>query len=94
MYHKSRHCPGQTHALHILNILLKQSTLHNTHPMQKSSPKEGIIPHLKKPSRERVCLRFWCTIAQLVSASRSGISLEEAYDTAMELRPLYDSLAT
>ena len=94
MYHKSRYCPGQTQALHILNILLKQSTLHNTHPIQKSSPKEGIIPHLKKPSRERVCLRFWCTMEQLVSASRSGVPFEEAYDTAMELRPLYESLAT
>ena len=27
---------------------------------------------------------------QLVSASRSGVPFEEAYDTAMELRPLYD----
>ena len=54
----------------------------------------SIIPHLKKPSRERVCLRFWCTIVQLVSASRSGVPFEEAYDTAMELRPLYESLAT
>ena len=60
--------------------------------MQKSSPKEGIIPHLKKPSREHVCLRFWCTMEQLVSASRSGVPFEEAYDTAMGLRPLYDSL--
>jgi len=54
----------------------------------------SIIPHLKKPSRERVCLRLWCTIVQLVYASRSGIPFEEAYDTAMELHPLYDSLAT
>lgn len=29
---------------------------------------------------------------QLVYASRSGIPFEEAYDTAMELRPLYDGL--
>ena len=29
---------------------------------------------------------------QLVSASRSGIPLEEAYDTAMGLHPLYDGL--
>ena len=94
MYHKSRYCPGQTQDLHILNILLKQSTLHSTHHIQRGSPKEGIIPHLKKPSRERVCLRFWCTMEQLVSASRSGVPFEEAYDTAMELRPLYESLAT
>ena len=55
MYHKSRYCPGQTQALHILNILLKQSTLHNTHPIQKSSPKEGIIPHLSLASNRARC---------------------------------------
>lgn len=33
-------------------------------------------------------------MAQLVSASRSGVPFEEAYDTAMELRPLYDGLIT
>ena len=61
-------------------------------PHRGLAPRVSIIPHLKKPSRERVCLRFWCTMEQLVSASRSGVPSKEAYDTAMELRPLYDGL--
>ena len=61
-------------------------------PHRGLAPRVSIIPNLKKPSRERVCLRLWCTMVLFIYASRSGLPSKEAYDTAMELRPLYDGL--
>ena len=63
-------------------------------PHKGLAPRESIIPHLKKPSRGRAGHRFCCTIVLFVYASRSSIPSKEAYDTAMGLRPLYESLAT
>ena len=63
-------------------------------PHRGLAPRVSIIPHLKKPCRERAGHRFCCTIVLFVYASRSDLPFEEAYDSAMELRPLYESLAT
>lgn len=61
-------------------------------PHRGLAPRVSIIPHLKKPCRERAGHRFCCTIVLFVYASRSSLASQEAYDTAMELRPLYDGL--
>ena len=61
-------------------------------PHKKLAPRVSIIPHLKMPCRERAGHRFCCTIELFVYASRSYLPSQEAYDTAMELHPLYDGL--
>lgn len=61
-------------------------------PHKGLAPRVSIIPHLKKPCRERAGHRFCCTTVLFVYASRSSLPSQEAYDTAMELRPLYDGL--
>lgn len=52
------------------------------------------LEKIKKPSKERVGHRFWCVMVLFVYASRSDVPFEEAYDDAMDLLPLYDSLTT
>ena len=61
-------------------------------PHRGLAPRVSIIPHLKKPCRERAGHRFCCTTVLFVYTSRSSLPSQEAYDTAMELRPLYDGL--
>ena len=61
-------------------------------PHRGLAPRVSIIPHLKKPCRERAGHRFCCTIVLFVYASRSDLPSKKPMIPRWSYVPLYDGL--